>query len=121
MLNEPKTVLVVDDETAVRDLVQALLRSLGHTARTASGGPEALDLIQSHSFDLVLTDLAMPGMNGEQLAHEIKKQLPAVPVVLITGLTPANVCPEIARVLGKPFSRDQLRQTIADLTSCNTA
>ena len=114
--NLQKCVLVVDDEPAVRNLVQALLIHIGHLVETAENGFEALCKIEQQEFDLVFTDLFMPGMKGDELAREIKKRKPTLPIVLITGHQPERVSPEFAQVLGKPFSRDDLREAIVALT-----
>jgi CheY-like chemotaxis protein len=111
-----KRVLVVDDEPAVRDLMQALVRHIGHEVETVESGAEALDRIEGNEFDLVFTDLIMPGMKGDALAREIKMRRPALPVVLLTGHKPERVSPDFSLVLAKPFTRDDLRRVIAALT-----
>ena len=58
----------------------------------------------------------MPGMNGDELAHEIKKRRPQLPVILITGHQLDRVSPDVSRVLEKPFSRDDLIEAIGALT-----
>jgi CheY-like chemotaxis protein len=116
MASSPKCILVVDDEPAVRELVELLLRRLGHFVHTAESATEALAKLQTNDFDLVMTDFLMPGMRGDQLAQEIKKHRKDLPVVLLTGQRPEYVTPEIARVLGKPFSRDQLQEVVSALT-----
>lgn len=116
MAFEPKTVLVVDDEPSVRDLVWVLLSRMGHRVETAGNGNEALGKIEDFQFDLVFTDLSMPEMNGDQLAREIKKRRPHLPIVLLTGQKPEIISPEFSLVLTKPFSGSQLRETIDALT-----
>lgn len=110
-----KCVLVVDDEPAVRELVQFFVRHSGHLAETAASGVEALKKIDAGRFDLVFTDLLMPGMNGDELAREIKKRHPALPIVLLTGYAPRAIPSGISLVLNKPFSREDLNRTIAAL------
>jgi CheY-like chemotaxis protein len=112
-----KTALVVDDEPAVRDLVHALLNHFGLEVETANCGVEALAKVDQTNFDLVITDLLMPGMKGDELAKEIKKRRPDLPVVLITGHRPEIIAPEIACVLAKPFSRQELRDAVLALTT----
>jgi CheY-like chemotaxis protein len=116
MPEKQRRVLVVDDQPAVRELVEALLRHSGHLVVTAESGPEALGKLDCHQFDVVFTDFLMPGMNGTELAREIKKRIPQLPVVLITGQQLERVSPDIALVLEKPFSRDDLKQAIGALT-----
>jgi CheY-like chemotaxis protein len=106
-------VLVVDDELPVRQLLTTFLNHLGHASESACNGPEALLKIEDAHFDLVFTDYNMPGMNGHQLAEEIKRRKPGIPVVLITGGEPQGPSQHIDRMLLKPFSIAKLRETIA--------
>jgi CheY-like chemotaxis protein len=78
-------ILIVDDEQFVRDLLQKVLRKRGHHVESASDAAEALDLLGSHTFDLVLTDVVMPGMDGFELLRQIKGLYPSMKVVILTG------------------------------------
>ncbi len=107
--------LVVDDEEEVGDVVADILTTAGHTAVTARNGREAVDRFRAEHFDLVFTDLAMPGMTGWQVARAIKDQAPAVPVVMMSGFG-VEVAGEdlhthgVDLVLSKPLQiRDVLR------------
>jgi CheY-like chemotaxis protein len=111
-----KRVLVVDDELPVRELIGTMLVHLGHSWEAAGNAAEALAKIESTEFDLVLTDLNMPGMNGVELAREIKKRKQETPVILITGGPFQNLSPDIDRVLHKPFSAQALRDLVASYT-----
>jgi CheY-like chemotaxis protein len=111
-----KRVLVVDDELPVRELLATLLGHLGHAWETACNAAEALSKLESNEFDLVLTDLNMPGMNGVELAREIKRRREGMLVVLITGGQPQSLAQDIDRVLLKPISVQELRETIASFT-----
>ena len=111
-------ILVVDDEPLVCEAVQAALNSDGHLVETAADGITALTRLMTGPFDLVITDLAMPKMNGEQLAAAIFKSLPNLPVILMTGFgeilqaegkTPSHV----RALLNKPISQTELRTTLA--------
>jgi CheY-like chemotaxis protein len=108
-----KLVLVVDDEHQIRELFGSVLRQLGHVWETACDAAEALRKVENTEFDLVFTDFNMPGMNGFELAQEIKRRKQRMPVVLITGSSPEFVPPHIDRVLRKPFTVDELRETIS--------
>jgi CheY-like chemotaxis protein len=110
-----KHVLVVDDQSNVRDLLQVQLRHLGHTSQAAAGGNEALAYIEKSSFDLFLVDFNMLEMKGDELAREIKKRKPGAIVILITGTQPATAFPEFDRLLLKPFSLSQLSDTISSV------
>ena len=111
-----KRVLVVDDELPVRELLGNMLTHLGHSWEAACNVTEALSKIESTEFDLVLTDLNMPGTNGVELAREIKRRNPETPVILMTGSQLQNPSPDIDDVLRKPFSAQQLRELIASFT-----
>ncbi len=108
-------VLVVDDEPAVREVVSDMLSHLGYTITTAASGDEALALYlrDTAAFDLVLTDQAMPGMIGLELAQALLEHNPRLPVVLCTGYS-NNISALAARsagireLLSKPVDLRQL-------------
>lgn len=120
-------VLVVDDEPVVRQLTATFLAMDGHTVTTSGSGAAALDLVQQGQrsqtpFDLVITDMAMPGMTGQQLAASIKATWPEIGVLLLTGygdlLNAAGDLPSgVDLVLGKPVSMGRLRQAVAKMAS----
>lgn len=110
-------ILVVDDEQAVRGALADTLAFLGYEVATASNGTEGLRLFHKNSFQLVVTDVQMPGMDGWTLARHIKKRSPATPVVLITGSEKETVLRKakgnsIDSVLFKPFTLEDLQQTL---------
>lgn len=114
----PLSLLVVDDLEGIRFPLSFRFESLGHTVMTATGGHEAWELLQGQTFDLVLTDLEMPGGDGLELLGRIKAVHPARPsVVLMTG-TPDVAVVEIAYAMGaegvliKPFALATLDETI---------
>ncbi len=112
-------VLVVDDEPAVREVLTVCLWEDGHTVDTASDGQEGLAKIQGGGkWDIVLTDRAMPRMNGDQLAAEIRKIEPDMPIVLVTGfgdiMGDVGDQPELVDVVvRKPFTLASIRTGIA--------
>ena len=113
----PLRILVVDDESAVREVLSTCLKGGGHTVETATDGAAGWQQFQNGNWDVVLTDRVMPGMTGEQLATAIKQVAPHMPVVLVTGLADQS----IARVgvtspvdLRKPFTLATLRNAIND-------
>lgn len=112
-------ILLVDDDPAVRATVAGLLADDGHTVVEAGGGAEALSRLDTTEiFDLLMTDLSMPKMNGWELIRCAKLKRPELPVVLITGWgeTPRgqrSSDPEPDAILAKPVTQDDLRRTIA--------
>jgi CheY-like chemotaxis protein len=113
----PRTILVVDDEEMVRNVISRLLDLRGHTPVAVGSAHEALDLLGSRSWDLVLTDQGMPGMTGRELAHQIRKRHAELPILLLTGDTDIDVNPaEISAVLTKPFKIADVEAVIAELT-----
>jgi CheY-like chemotaxis protein len=105
-----KRVLVVDDEEPIRSLVSAFVRHLGHASQTAASGPEALRLLETSKFDVVVSDFSMPDMNGDQLVEEIRKRGLDVPTVFITGTELEGEVQQM--VLYKPFSLSAFRDVL---------
>ena len=115
-------ILFVDDDSAILEMSKQLLELMGYQVTLASSGYEALDLIQKRadSIDMVITDMTMPGMNGIELAQEITKISPQLPVILCSGYT--DVVEEenasdmgIGAFITKPISRNELSETIRRL------
>src|SRR5262249_30019696 len=90
----------------------SMLEELGHQVIMASSGQKALDILRDqHAVDLVITDFAMPGMTGLQLADAIKADRPALPILVATGYSEVDDC-ALPRV-SKPFLPDELARAIA--------
>ncbi len=116
-ISAPLRVLVVEDDPLVREVVTVYLHEDGHVVDTAGNGREGLEKFQSGSYDVVLTDRAMPEMNGDQLASHIKKLDPRMPVVLLTGfgdlMSGAGEQPfGVDLVVSKPFTLGSLREAL---------
>jgi signal transduction histidine kinase len=94
-------ILFVDDEDALADLGKQMIESLGYRVTSRVNSLEALSLFESHpaAFDLVITDLVMPDMNGDELVRKIHKIRPEIPVILVTGFT-GQLTPEKVASLG---------------------
>lgn len=111
-------ILLVDDDPGVRATIASLLADDGHTVVEAGSGAEALSCLDTTgTFDLLMTDLGMPKMNGWELIRNAKLKRPELPVVLITGWgeTPRGQRPSDPQpdaILAKPVTEDDLRQTI---------
>ncbi len=111
------TLLFVDDDFLISLSTAALLEDLGHDVIKASSGPAALDVLNSGKpIDLLITDYAMPGMTGVQLAEAARKLRPDLPILLATGYAdlPARAKIELPR-LSKPYQQNQLAERITSL------
>lgn len=103
-------ILLVDDDPLVSMNTADMLTDLGHSVREATSAAGALQLLESEDpFDVVVTDYAMPGMNGLDLATKIKRNQPQLPIVLATGYAelPPHAAVEFPRV-GKPYTQHEL-------------
>jgi PAS domain S-box-containing protein len=111
-----RRILVVEDDPDMRELVVEVLEEWGYVATAAESGPRALSLLDSGvAVDVVLSDVLMPdGMSGFQLAREIRRRLPCLPIVLTSGMT--GIAGEDATqdlpILRKPYRCDDLSQAI---------
>ena len=115
------TILVVDDEEAVRELLAEILTSAGYTVFQASSGADALKVASEESIDCLLTDLGMSPMSGWELAREIKS-LYDIPVILVTGWAGEIDAAQarenkVDRVISKPFDPEELLSCITELCS----
>src|ERR1041384_4066822 len=101
MSGEPiaKRLLVVDDEPLMQRLTGIILRQAGYEVEEAGSAEAALERLKVTEFDLVLTDLHLGAMRGDQLAAAIKILKPALPVILMTGSPPMEEPPEVACIL----------------------
>jgi two-component system OmpR family response regulator len=109
-----KRILVVDDEPLVTGFVGAVLRGAGYTVEIAASGAEGLRVFQSGPWDLVITDRAMPGMDGEALAAAIRASGSDVPIILQTGTGGLTINETLFdAVLAKPVAIAALLDTVA--------
>ncbi len=111
-------VLLVDDELPMRNLLSAYLEYNGHQVEVASNGREALEKYNENDFDVVVTDMAMPEVSGDQLAAAIKQLSPHKPIILITGfgdmMLAAGEKPKgVDFVLSKPVRLEDFRDVLA--------
>jgi CheY-like chemotaxis protein len=114
-----RRILLVEDDPGVRESIKLLLSIDRHVVAEASGGEQALELLKSQSFDLVILDYFMPGMRGSQLARHIREIAPTLPTVMITAYLEklADADKPVDAVIGKPFSLEALRQAIGNSLS----
>lgn len=114
-----KRVLIVDDNPTILDLLYAFMARMDCDIRQADDGSTALEMFRRDTFDLVITDLVMPVMDGYTLLAEIKRLRAHTPVVVITGhvnFTPeqADSVASAVEVLYKPFDLKELRAIVED-------
>ncbi len=114
--SRPKTVLVIDDEPDILELVGMVLQDEGYRVETAGHGLEALEIISSRMPDLILLDMKMPVMDGPAFAREFHARYDGgVPIVVITAAADAlNQARDIGAddSVGKPFELDQLAKVV---------
>lgn len=114
-----RTILLVDDDPEVRAVTVQILESLEYKVRQAKNGVDALAMLDP-GIDLVLTDFAMPGMTGGELATLIHERYPAMPVLFVTGYADTDVLGlEGSSVVQKPFSESDLRHKLHQVLSRN--
>ena len=117
-----ETILVVEDEKAVRELTVRILQQLGYLILTASSGNEALEISAGHDghIDLLLTDVVMPNMSGRQLADHLQQSRPQTKVLFLSGYTENTVVHHGVLDAGvdflpKPFSRENLSKKLREV------
>jgi two-component system cell cycle response regulator CpdR len=103
------TILVAEDDQAVRDFVSRALAYYGHAVTSVADGSAALAALAERRFDLMLTDIVMPGMDGIALAAKANKADPEMPVLMMTGFAgegqrAGNATNTVECVISKPFS-----------------
>jgi CheY-like chemotaxis protein len=120
-MHKKASILVVDDEELIRNLVCLMLSKLNYRAVSARNASEALTcLANGYGIDLVLTDINMPIIDGWELAIRIKALKPCVPIVALTGESPSNIFPRlkgsgINHALFKPLKMDVLRDALSSI------
>jgi CheY-like chemotaxis protein len=110
-----KNILVVEDEPASLELLSHFLRKEGYRVSEASDGAEAIELLDNQQFDLVLTDIRMPRLDGVTLTLHILSRLPTIPIITMTAFPSEDLRPIWGYgipYLSKPLSLDELRSNI---------
>jgi signal transduction histidine kinase/ActR/RegA family two-component response regulator len=126
-LPEPLQILCIDDEPLLRDLLKEMLERDGHAVKVTDGGESGIEAFRSASlrgrpFDVVITDLGMPYVDGRQVARLLKRESPQTPVVMLTGwgalMKEEGSSPaQVDAVLSKPPRSQEIRETLCRLTS----
>ena len=109
-----QTILLVEDERPIRTMTRQYLESLGYKVLEAADGEEALRIFHEHheSVALVVSDIIMPGMRGDDLVREIRKQDPNIVAVLISGFMDVGQLDDESSVLEKPFAFPDLGRCV---------
>lgn len=121
MPERSKTLLLVDDHEAVRELVRRILVGCDYNVLEASCGAEALRIAENTeaSLDLLITDIMMAPMSGPELAKRVRELRPGIPVLYLSGGTDEEVREELrcslSAMLEKPFARDDLVATVREM------
>jgi CheY-like chemotaxis protein len=114
----PRRVLLVEDEVVLRMSTTDMLEQLGCFVSGVGSGEQALELLtRGGAFDLLLTDLGLPGMSGEELASEVRRRFPRLPVVIASGYgrsgaQAAGMHAEGLQFISKPYSSVDLQQAL---------
>jgi CheY-like chemotaxis protein/anti-sigma regulatory factor (Ser/Thr protein kinase) len=112
--NAETSVLVAEDDLRIRTVLERFLQNAGYQVTACLNGREALDAVEAgNEFDLLLTDINMPEMDGEELLREVKQRSPQMPVIVLTARSDPDLITECFkhdayRYLVKPFTRDDL-------------
>ena len=112
-------VLVIDDDRSVRASLSGMLEILGYETDEAQGGAQGVALLEGHRYDLVISDLRMPGMSGWDVVNTVRERLPAMPIIMISGFATEDDIRQAQTVgvplLHKPFSVIELGSVIREL------
>jgi signal transduction histidine kinase/CheY-like chemotaxis protein len=125
--NRPLRVLCIDDEPQIQKLLNDCLRSFKHLVTIASSGREGMDMfrdaqLRKEPFEVVVTDLGMPDMDGTQVTRAIKAESPDTPVVMMTGWgtmmkEDGETAPQVDALIGKPPNISELNNLLLRITA----
>jgi two-component system response regulator (stage 0 sporulation protein F) len=112
------TILIIDDEAPIRALLRFALEAVGYEVTEAANGRQGLDLYRRRPTDVIITDIAMPELNGVDMLLELTRQFLYAKVIAISGAGGEQNVLDVAKLLGaqqtfqKPFSVPQLLQAV---------
>jgi len=114
-----KKILVVDDEESVRIILKKMLEEGDYIAETANNGEEALEAMKGTHFDMLISDINMPVMNGVELLNKTKEAFPMMPVIFVTAYGKDKIIIEAMKVgladyIEKPFRMDGVLKTVKE-------
>ncbi len=120
--NSSKNILVVDDDDDVREVLKDTLELAGHKIVDCPDAFTALDEVENKSYDIIITDLGMPGMTGLEMSEKIHKKYPNIPIIMITGWGTQLNSDETAKngivtVMSKPFHLKDVREMVEGLSA----
>ena len=117
-------ILLAEDDDSMRDFLAKALKRAGHEVTSCADGDEGLEAFESRTdgYDLLLTDIVMPGIDGIELARRAAETVPSLKIMFITGfaavaLNPGSGAPTNAKVLSKPFHLRELVDEVARVTA----
>jgi PAS domain S-box-containing protein len=121
-MDEPLSVLLVDDDDLVRETLAELMRLERHRVTAVGSGSEALALLDQGAFDVLLTDVYMPGMDGAELAGQVEARHPNLPILFMSGnlADPAlrdRIEQGLASIIQKPIYPDELERALVEVVS----
>ena len=111
------TLLIVDDDNNIRETLRDLLGDV-HECHTADRADQALSYLEFESYDVVLTDIAMPGLSGEELLKRVRVQHPHTPVIVISGNSDEDAAKQLLALgafeyISKPFKHEDVESAVA--------
>lgn len=114
-----KRILVLDDERIVRELIVEILQRTGYQVVQAEDPEAALRLVRVDTFDLLVTDIVMPGLSGLEVLEQVRSSCPGLPVIVVTGAgTHQTLATAVERgaaaTITKPFTHAELREAVAN-------
>ena len=118
--SKEKTILVIDDDDDIRNIMISLLNNMGYAVMLANNGEQGITMAKMHYFNLIISDINMPKMDGVGFVHEVKAFNPWVPILIITGFQTPEATEliktyESVGLLNKPFKLKELKSTIEEI------
>ncbi len=119
-LNKAKKVLIIDDEESIRKILSIILKTEGYAVTEVKDSKEAIKIISKDSFNLIITEISMPNVDGLTLIKEIETVSPNVPVVVISAIGTKNIIKKVINAgacsyLIKPFDYIKLKNAVRNL------
>lgn len=115
-----KRILIVDDEFSLRSLMEVVFKDEGYSVSLAEDGISALRTLENGHFDILITDINMPSMNGIELFNNVKKLYPQIPVIFVSGYDHKNLAEKLLRegasyFFRKPLNLNMLKRAVKSI------